>query len=190
MNIAESERTSVFQNLQHEILSEIFLIVAHSALLPLPNGVHRSSEFDTPGSLDVNDTIFLEPDAGQQPWTLMHICRHWRQVALDTPRLWSHIKFDLGFNKGYLYRKVTRQRQMKRFYLASEWLELSKQAPLTIFLRLNYAGFLPDLHPDLEETIERWEYLCILKGSCIKTRDMDSVQNLLSKAKNLKGLEL
>lgn len=183
-------KLSVFQTLRPEILSEVFLIVAHSALPPLPNGEPRSAYFNNTGSLDVNDTIFLVPTTDQQPWTLMHICRHWRQVALDTPRLWSHIKFELGFNELHYYRKVSKRWQLKHLHLALEWLEMSKQAPLTILFRLNSEDFLPDLHPEIESTIERWENVCILGGSCHRARSMESVQSLLSKVKNLKHLEI
>ena len=68
---------SRFQYLHPDVLSEIFLLVAHSTLLPLPSGEPSSTRFHETGSLDVNDTIFLEPDTDQQPWTLRHICRHW-----------------------------------------------------------------------------------------------------------------
>ena len=30
--------------------------------------------------------------------TITHICRYWRQVALDNPRLWTNIMLDLGYD--------------------------------------------------------------------------------------------
>ncbi|KAK0467598.1 hypothetical protein IW261DRAFT_1373064, partial [Armillaria novae-zelandiae] len=34
----------------------------------------------------------LEPGAFH--WTLSHVCRKWRKVAIDTPEIWSHIDLD------------------------------------------------------------------------------------------------
>ncbi|PBK84180.1 hypothetical protein ARMGADRAFT_897714, partial [Armillaria gallica] len=30
------------------------------------------------------------------PWTLSHVCRQWRAVALNTARLWSCVNLTLG----------------------------------------------------------------------------------------------
>ncbi|KAK0479811.1 hypothetical protein EDD18DRAFT_1295524 [Armillaria luteobubalina] len=33
-------------------------------------------------------------DPGEFPWTLSHVCRKWREVAVATPELWSSIRLD------------------------------------------------------------------------------------------------
>ncbi|KAL0565733.1 hypothetical protein V5O48_016287 [Marasmius crinis-equi] len=66
-------------NLPSEILSDIFL--------HLP---YENRTFDLQGT----------------PWTLGQVCRKWRQVALNTSRLWSTIAFDsvsLGLGNECLY---------------------------------------------------------------------------------------
>jgi len=52
--------------------------------------------------------------------TVSHVCKHWREVALDTPALWSDIDLETGGHGGQSYRR------------ASTYLSRSKGYPLSI----------------------------------------------------------
>jgi len=52
--------------------------------------------------------------------TVSHVCKHWREVALDTPALWSDIDLETGDHGGQSYRR------------ASTYLSRSKGYPLSI----------------------------------------------------------
>lgn len=54
--------------------------------------------------------------------TVSHVCKHWREVALDTPALWSDIHLETGSNATPSYRR------------ASAYLSRSKGHPLSIFI--------------------------------------------------------
>ena len=89
-----------------EILSEIFLIASHSSL--------------DETRLDVDDTVFLKPNPNQQQYKLTSVCRHWREAALSTPTLWSHIEIDLGptkLSRTYYFKECDRELQRKHFDL-------------------------------------------------------------------------
>ncbi|KZP31858.1 hypothetical protein FIBSPDRAFT_723772, partial [Athelia psychrophila] len=59
----------------------------------------------------------------QTPLMIASVSRHWRNVALGTPRLWSALSLTL------------RPKQVKRYMeLASMWLSRSGQSPLSIHL--------------------------------------------------------
>ena len=60
--------------------------------------------------------------------TVSHVCRHWRDVALDTPALWSDIDLETGKHAAPSRRR------------ASEYLSRSKGYPLSIFIDVNEWG--------------------------------------------------
>ncbi|KAJ7186435.1 hypothetical protein C8R46DRAFT_275314 [Mycena filopes] len=80
------------------------------------------------------------------PTVLTHICRHWREIAISTPRLWRAMSFE--------GRHQTR--------MAKLWLERSGQSPLSI----QTDEFDGDACIDDDEILEaiiphqaRWEYI-------------------------------
>ena len=57
--------------------------------------------------------------------TVSHVCKHWREVALETPALWSDIDLETGRHAPQSYRR------------ASMYLSRSKGYPLSIYLEVN-----------------------------------------------------
>ncbi|KAI0278915.1 hypothetical protein BGY98DRAFT_908533, partial [Russula aff. rugulosa BPL654] len=82
-----------------EILGEIFLFYQH-----LSSGPYIP---DCSGGGPPNTSLRWVP-------AVAHVCRHWRAVALDHPRLWSCITLRLGRD------------------WASRMLALSKSSPITV----------------------------------------------------------
>ncbi|KXN87490.1 hypothetical protein AN958_08795 [Leucoagaricus sp. SymC.cos] len=72
--------------------------------------------------------------------SLTHVCRHWRQVAISTPQLWSSITL---FSS-------------KSFPCVSEWLTRSGSVPLDVRLDLFAADFRGEVTvPWLEDNLAR-----------------------------------
>lgn len=87
---------------------------------------------------------------GDAPHLLTQICRHWRAVAMSTPRLWSTLFFpDIP---------ETRERCDALFARVPVWLSLSKCLPLSFVLRIeNDAPVeLPQYVALLQKEIHRW----------------------------------
>lgn len=63
---------------------------------------------------------------------ISHVCRSWRNLALDTAALWTQITFEAGLFEC-------------RYEQQAEWLRRSKTAPLDISIRnLSFTGWEPD----------------------------------------------
>ncbi|KLO19111.1 hypothetical protein SCHPADRAFT_924737 [Schizopora paradoxa] len=67
-----SESASPFANTLPEILAKIF-----SYAIPMPHNLQEYIEYNSP----------LE----KYPWPFLFVCKHWREVALSSPTLWSSI---------------------------------------------------------------------------------------------------
>lgn len=79
-------------------------------------------------TLDVSsDLQYPQPSEKVAPLLLAHVCRHWRQLALDTPRLWTRLflLFD---------GKVIRSARLlnSQYDALSFWLERSRSLPISI----------------------------------------------------------
>ncbi|KAJ7646686.1 hypothetical protein FB45DRAFT_1098648 [Roridomyces roridus] len=61
------------------------------------------------------------------PSLLLQVCREWRDVALATPELWSTFEVEMGYRDT---SAVSTRRQL----LLVEWLERSKDCPLSVEL--------------------------------------------------------
>ncbi|KAK0466622.1 hypothetical protein IW261DRAFT_1113724 [Armillaria novae-zelandiae] len=46
--------------------------------------------------LSVCDELDSPLDPGAFHWTLSHVCRKWREVAIGMPKIWSHIRLSFG----------------------------------------------------------------------------------------------
>ncbi|KAI0304438.1 hypothetical protein B0F90DRAFT_1588206, partial [Multifurca ochricompacta] len=75
---------------------------------------------DDNGEDDEEDTPVDEPGKLRLPFKVLvsHVCRRWRIVAIQTPKLWTHLDFSEG----------------SPFDKSRTWLERSKECPLDIEL--------------------------------------------------------
>ncbi|KAJ7809765.1 hypothetical protein B0H13DRAFT_1927765 [Mycena leptocephala] len=65
---------------------------------------------------DTSDHLW--PSSLEAPLLLAQICRQWREICLDTPRLWASIAFG----------------ETRSIELLKEWLSRARRQPLTIYL--------------------------------------------------------
>ncbi|KAI0000760.1 hypothetical protein BJV74DRAFT_759668, partial [Russula compacta] len=88
-----------------EILGEIFLFYQQASAGPY---ILECANDSTTARLTLKNTALR--------WVpgVAHVCRHWRVVAFEHPRLWSHVMLHLGRE------------------WASRMLSLSKSSPITI----------------------------------------------------------
>ncbi|KAJ7186469.1 hypothetical protein C8R46DRAFT_880640, partial [Mycena filopes] len=101
-----------------------------------------------PPLLEMHQLFDPEPT----PLLLCRICRHWRQIALSTPRLWRAISLMLI--------PSTEARAARVLNLLQLWLARSGRYPLSISLwgYANFTGAAPFLHA-IAAHRDRWEYL-------------------------------
>ncbi|KAJ7262479.1 hypothetical protein C8J57DRAFT_1719386 [Mycena rebaudengoi] len=90
------------------------------------------------------------------PTILGQICRKWRDIALDSPRLWKSMQWQLG----------TTSTSNALLHLLQTWLGRSGDLPLSICLEYGsteYPHAEPSLLPDFVRAIlshsKRWEYI-------------------------------
>ncbi|KAF9649387.1 hypothetical protein BDM02DRAFT_3113764 [Thelephora ganbajun] len=99
--------------------------------IPVVDDDHENSEWEDEdserdGDSD-NDDLSIESvlvDDSLQV-TVSHVCKHWREVALGTPALWSDIDLETGSHAAPSYRR------------ASAYLSRSKEYPLSISIDVN-----------------------------------------------------
>lgn len=101
---------SPIRQLPPEILSEIFM-----ACLPSRDEVKRFGRIG----------VHCAP-----VWGLSHVSRHWRQITLSNPRLWSCITINLELRSRQW--KPLDDRLAYPFHLVKTWLVRSADVPLTI----------------------------------------------------------
>ncbi|KIK66200.1 hypothetical protein GYMLUDRAFT_38014 [Collybiopsis luxurians FD-317 M1] len=103
------------RRLPPEILQKIFLCCVDD---PDPDDFRLTSE--------VNSL-----DARNAPWSLAHVCKLWRSIALSSPQLWSFLTIDLS-----IFQHDTFSRQLKlesqASFLPSRYLALSRGRPLNV----------------------------------------------------------
>ncbi|KAF6747072.1 hypothetical protein DFP72DRAFT_1075716 [Ephemerocybe angulata] len=78
------------------------------------------------------------------PMVICAVCRTWREVALNSPDLWSTIYVPLLYSDSSPRRLV-----FDAVKLTAAWLSRSKEAPLDIFLRIPNIPLAYDLTVDL-----------------------------------------
>ena len=97
-------------------------------LIPVIDGDQENSDWEDEdsehgvGSGDDNlsvDSILID---NSFQVTVSHVCKHWREVALETPALWSDIDLETGGHAGQSCRR------------ASTYLSRSKGYPLSIYV--------------------------------------------------------
>ena len=105
------------RNLPSEVLENIFLHhLAHNALnIGLPPRIHGPKHCDAESALVAKS------------WVILHICKRWRQVALDDPRVWSSLQIYYGsLNSGVEDKSAA----------AFQLLSKSGDTPLSLSLHL------------------------------------------------------
>ncbi len=86
------------------------------------------------------------------PWTLTHVCRRWRQLALALPHLWTYIELDFD---GFPQDITPCQLAFKMALL----IERSKGLPLSIFITATTDIEDHSIIAILEASIPRWKHL-------------------------------
>ncbi|KDQ55115.1 hypothetical protein JAAARDRAFT_195986 [Jaapia argillacea MUCL 33604] len=104
---------------------------------------------------------FIQPNSLESPLLLSQICRHWRHIALTTPRLWSSIRFAVTADE---------VKNMHRISTLQLWLLRSGNCPLS--LRFEPDSCICSLDPVLNkdsmrfwpevlDQAHRWEHVSI-----------------------------
>lgn len=79
-------------------------------------------------TLDVSsDLQYPQPSEKEAPLLLTHVCRHWRQLALDTPRLWTRLFLLFDGKVIQSARLLNSQCDALSF-----WLDWSRSLPISI----------------------------------------------------------
>ena len=89
-----------------KILGKVFLLYQQAYAVPY---IPETGSYSRAGLTLENTSLYWVPG-------VVHVCRHWRAVALDYPRLWLHITLHLGLE------------------WATRMLTLSKSSPITFSL--------------------------------------------------------
>ncbi|KAK0214137.1 hypothetical protein IW262DRAFT_300178 [Armillaria fumosa] len=112
---------------------------------------------DQSGDCDKDVHPFGPPDRAdclnpvqRAPWSLSQVCHRWREVVLDSPRLWSCVDIDFGANyKAYEFYS----RRLFRLWL---FLERSRGYRLRIRLRSRWDISANPIFVALLPTSSRW----------------------------------
>jgi hypothetical protein len=82
---------------------------------------------DSDEDSDNDDDLSMESDFVDDSFqvTVSHVCKRWREVAIETPALWSEIDVETGIHATPSYRK------------ASTYLSRTKEYPLSISIDVN-----------------------------------------------------
>ncbi|KAJ3727531.1 hypothetical protein C8R42DRAFT_340289 [Lentinula raphanica] len=66
------------------------------------------------------------------PWTFGQVCKHWRSIVLECPRLWSSLSVNVDWLLSANRSMGWQQAECRAIYLLSNYLRRSKDCPLTI----------------------------------------------------------
>uniref|UniRef100_A0A0W0F4X1 F-box domain-containing protein n=1 Tax=Moniliophthora roreri TaxID=221103 RepID=A0A0W0F4X1_MONRR len=126
-----------------EILGHIFLLCPHENTTLCPSGT---------------------------PWTLSHVSRYWREVAINTPELWTSIRIDgygiTGLRPRTDSNGASKPKPINSLTMLSSALEWSAGLPLHVWIVSHVHGsieFYQCLYDLLMPTCTRWKSL---KLSC------------------------
>lgn len=90
-------------------------------------------ENSTNWRLDLSEHCqYPRPSGTEAPLLLAHICRHWRNVALDTPNLWAQLRLEIPRN----FLSET-SRLEGRLCALHFWLAHSRSTPISVRLCLD-----------------------------------------------------
>ncbi|KAJ7504902.1 hypothetical protein B0H11DRAFT_2343264 [Mycena galericulata] len=137
------ERTCYIALVPTELLCDIFILA-----LPCTSTITVAS-----------DRISHMRKIRRAPWTLAHVCRHWRDVAVSIPKLWTGIAFSSLFSERHELRLLNAQ------------LRRSQHEPLDVIIGLDRASTFFDVALQrLSQHCGRWRSLHLSFGhGIIKT---------------------
>lgn len=78
------------------------------------------------------DRQYLRPSEGETPLLVAHVCRSWRNVALDTPMLWAHLHLEFSRELCKDTQRLEGQKSALKF-----WLSHSRNIPVSVRLRIS-----------------------------------------------------
>ena len=134
--------------LPHELLSAIFLFVAHpdtdeDALLHHHRGSGKSAMAASLPSLKLD----------KQPCTLTQVGKKWRRIALTTPSLWAMFQLQVTDSRG----SSPSPSYDSQVAILRKWLELSRNAPLTFCFGTPFTD--TPIPPEILSHAPRWRVL-------------------------------
>ncbi|KAJ7223507.1 hypothetical protein GGX14DRAFT_658360 [Mycena pura] len=80
----------------------------------------------------------IAPSPTTAPLLLAQICRHWREVALSTSRLWSSLYLYGGWDSDTIYGRRTVPVDLQEQNLLRTWFARAKGSPLSLGLNFQF----------------------------------------------------
>lgn len=128
---------AIMRTLPIELLRAIFVQFVSARTMPLREGCNFIGAFDD--------------FRVRAPWTLASVCSSWRQLALDTPSLWTYVALPERLTEGPASHLVAYVRDL---------LSRSGQRPLDISISWEEIAWSEDVHgvifDALATVVERW----------------------------------
>ncbi|KAF9016225.1 hypothetical protein BDZ89DRAFT_1166368 [Hymenopellis radicata] len=98
------------------------------------------------------DPDALDPKGA--PWLLARVCHRWRELAVNTPQLWTHVRLD--FDK---HRRHISDQQCA--YKLGVFTERSRGLPMVVYLGSKDSIEYHPVLPVLGASIPRWRHLLV-----------------------------
>ncbi|KAK0491712.1 hypothetical protein EDD18DRAFT_539430 [Armillaria luteobubalina] len=96
-------------------------------------------------------------DPRQFPWTLSHVCRQWREVAICTPELWSRICLDFVND-----RFLNGSRMQEAAFMLGVILDRARPHDLEVAIWLEDDIYTHPIFPVLLSSVRYWKSLDII----------------------------
>ncbi|KAF9018016.1 hypothetical protein BDZ89DRAFT_1117428 [Hymenopellis radicata] len=105
-----------------------------------------------PKTYRVADPDVIDPHGA--PWLLTRVCHRWRELAVNTPQLWTYLLLDFVKHVGFITsRQCT--------YKVALFLERSRGLPMTVYLGSEESVMDHPVLPVLQVSIPRWRHLTV-----------------------------
>ncbi|KAF9012941.1 hypothetical protein BDZ89DRAFT_1077146 [Hymenopellis radicata] len=96
------------------------------------------------------DPDALDPKGA--PWLLARVCHRWRELAVNTPQLWTRLLLDFDTHLGHIT-----ERQCA--YKTGLFIQRSRGLPMEVYLGSMKSVAAHPVIPALEVSIPQWRYL-------------------------------